>query len=416
MDIRSDVVERFVRYVKVDTQSQEPEKPQESHPYPSTEKQKNLGRMLLQELQEIGLQDAQMNEWGYVMATLPSNVQHAVPVIGLIAHMDTSPAASGENVQPLFHENYQGGVILYPEAPWQRLDPVDCPELAKHIGHTIITSSGTTLLGADNKAGIAEIMSSVRYLKEHPEIPHGAIRVAFTCDEEIGAGVDHFDLAKFGAQYAYTVDGETVPIIENETFCADGAELVVKGIEIHPGFAKDRLVNASLIAANFISRLPREHSPENTEDREGYIHAYTIKGGVDQCVVKLIVRDFEESGLHAFEEMMQKIVNDLRQEFPKAEIELKVYQQYRNMRYYIDQHPQVIEAAMKAVRAAGKEPQLGVIRGGTDGARLSAMGLPTPNIFTGGHNFHSTREWISVEDMVFTVKTLVELARVWAHV
>lgn len=415
MDIRSDVVERFVKYVKVDTQSQEPESPEGPHPYPSTEKQKDLGRILLEELKAMGLEDASMDEWGYVMATLPANVRHEVPVIGLIAHMDTSPAASGESVRPLFHENYQGGIISYPEAPWQKLDPEDCPELKNQVGHTIITSAGNTLLGADNKAGVAEIMSAVRYLKEHPEIPHGTIRVAFTCDEEIGAGVDHFDLARFGAKYAYTVDGETVPVIENETFCADGAELTVKGNEIHPGFAKGRLVNATLIASNFVSRLPRKHSPENTEGREGYIHAYTIKGGVDQCTVKLIIRDFEESGLHAFEETMQKIVNDLRQEFPKAEIELKVHQQYRNMRYYIDQHPQVIDAAMKAVRAAGKEPRLGVIRGGTDGARLSAMGLPTPNIFTGGHNFHSTREWISVEDMAFTVKTLVELARVWAQ-
>ncbi len=415
MDIRSDVINRFVKYVKIDTQSQEPESPQGPHPYPSTEKQKDLGRVLLEELEAMGLEDATMDEWGYVMATLPSNVRHEVPVIGLIAHMDTSPAASGANVRPLFHENYQGGVIEYPDAPWQKLDPADCPELKNHLGHTIITSAGDTLLGADNKAGVAEIMSAVRYLREHPEIPHGAIRVAFTCDEEIGAGVDHFDIAKFGAKYAYTVDGETVPVIENETFCADGAELIVKGIEIHPGFAKDRLVNASLIAANFVSRLPREHSPENTEGRQGYIHAYTIKGGVDQCSVKLIIRDFEEQGLQAFEKIMQDIVEDLRREFPKAEIELKVHQQYRNMRYAIDQHPQVIDAAMKAVKAAGREPRLGVIRGGTDGARLSAMGLPTPNIFTGGHNFHSTREWISVEDMEFTVKTLVELARVWAQ-
>ncbi len=416
MDIRSDVVDRFVRYVKVDTQSQEPENTAGSHPYPSTEKQKDLGYMLVQDLNGIGLENVEIDQWGYVTATLPSNVSHDVPVIGLIAHMDTSPAASGKDVVPLFHENYDGGIIHYPEAPWQVLDPAECPELKNQVGNTIITSSGTTLLGADNKAGVSEIISAIRFLRENPDIPHGTIRLGFTCDEEIGAGVDHFDIEKFGAKYAYTVDGETVGIIENETFCADAAELEVKGIEIHPGFAKDRLVNAALIAARFITRLPRESAPETTEGRQGYVHAYTIKGGVDKTVVKMIVRDFEESGLKVFEDMMQGIVEDLKKEFPKAEINLRVFEQYRNMRYHVDQHPRVMEAAMEAVRAAGREPVPGVIRGGTDGARLSAMGLPTPNIFTGGHNFHSTREWISVEDMVFTVKTLVELARVWAKI
>ncbi len=414
MDIRSDVVTRFVKYVQVDTQSQEPEHPGGPHPYPSTEKQKDLGYILVQDLNEIGLENVEIDSWGYVTATLPSNVEHEVPVVGLIAHMDTSPAASGKDVKPLFHENYQGGQIHYPDAPWQVLDPVDCPELNNQVGNTIITSSGTTLLGADNKAGVSEIMSAIRFLKENPQIKHGPIRVAFTCDEEIGAGVEHFDLEKFNAQYAYTVDGETVGIIENETFSADGAELEVKGVEIHPGFAKDRLVNAALIAAHFITRLPRESAPETTDGRQGYLHAYTIKGGVDRTVVKLLVRDFDDEGLKRFEELMQSIVHDLRREYPKAEINLTINEQYRNMRLHIDKHPRVIEAAMEAVKAAGREPRLGVIRGGTDGSRLSAMGLPTPNIFTGGHNFHSTREWVSAEDMVFTVKTLVELARIWA--
>jgi len=414
MDIRSDVVTRFVKYVQVDTQSQEPEHPAGPHPYPSTEKQKDLGYILVQDLNEIGLENVEIDSWGYVTATLPSNVEHEVPVVGLIAHMDTSPAASGKDVKPLFHENYQGGQIHYPDAPWQVLDPVDCPELNNQVGNTIITSSGTTLLGADNKAGVSEIMSAIRFLKENPQVKHGPIRVAFTCDEEIGAGVEHFDLEKFNAQYAYTVDGETVGIIENETFSADGAELEVKGVEIHPGFAKDRLVNAALIAAHFITRLPRESAPETTDGRQGYLHAYTVKGGVDRTIVKLLVRDFDDEGLKRFEELMQSIVHDLRCEYPKAEINLTINEQYRNMRLHIDKHPRVIEVAMEAVKAAGREPLLGVIRGGTDGSRLSAMGLPTPNIFTGGHNFHSTREWVSAEDMVFTVKTLVELARIWA--
>ncbi len=414
MDIRTDVVTRFVKYVQVDTQSQEPESPQGPHPYPSTEKQKDLGYMLVQDLNEIGLENVEIDQWGYVTATLPGNVSHEVPVIGLIAHMDTSPAASGKDVKPLFHENYDGGVIRYPDAPWQVLDPADCPELKNQVGNTIITSSGTTLLGADNKAGVSEIMTAVKFLKENPQIQHGPIRVGFTCDEEIGAGVDHFDIEKFGAKYAYTVDGETVGIIENETFSADSAELEVKGVEIHPGFAKDRLVNAALIAARFITRLPRESAPETTEGRQGYLHAYTVKGGVDRTVVKLLVRDFDVEGLQRFEDLLRGIVDDLRREFPKAELNLTINEQYRNMRQYIDAHPRVIEAAMEAVKAAGREPRLGVIRGGTDGSRLSAMGLPTPNIFTGGHNFHSTREWVSAEDMVFTVKTLVELARIWA--
>ncbi|PKN26584.1 MAG: peptidase T [Deltaproteobacteria bacterium HGW-Deltaproteobacteria-22] len=414
MEIRSDVVTRFVKYVQVDTQSQEPENQAGPHPYPSTEKQKDLGYMLVQDLNEIGLEHVEIDQWGYVTATLPSNVAHEVPVIGLIAHMDTSPAASGKDVKPLFHENYQGGPIHYPDAPWQVLDPADCPELGNQIGNTIITSSGTTLLGADNKAGVSEIVSAIRYLKENPEIRHGAIRVGFTCDEEVGAGVEHFDIEKFGAQYAYTVDGETVGIIENETFSADSAELEVKGVEIHPGFAKGRLVNAALIAAHFITRLPRESAPETTDGRQGYLHAYTVKGGVDRTVVKMLVRDFDDEGLTRFEDLLRSIADDLRREFPKAEINLTVNEQYRNMRMHIDKHPRVIEAAMEAVKAAGREPTLGVIRGGTDGSRLSAMGLPTPNIFTGGHNFHSTREWVSAEDMVFTVQTLVELARIWA--
>lgn len=415
MDILSDVVERFSRYVKIDTQSREPETAEEAKIYPSTEKQKDLGRILVAELHELGLTDAVMDEWGYVMATLPSNVEHTVPVIGLIAHMDTSPAASGKDVKPVMHENYNGGVIEYPNATWQTLSPADNPELAQKVGHTIITSDGTTLLGADNKAGVSEIMTTIKYLVQNPSVPHGTIRVGFTCDEEIGSGVNHFDINKFNAKYAYTVDGETVGIIENETFCADGATLTVKGIDIHPGFAKGRLVNALVIAAEFCAALPQDQAPETTEDREGYLHAYTINGGVDKTVVKLIIRDFEESGLKKLEAKMDEIIVDLKNKYPRAEIALEVKEQYRNMRYHVDKHPEVMELALKAVGRVGLEPVKGIIRGGTDGARLSAMGLPTPNIYTGGHNFHSTKEWISAQDMELTVKTLVELAKVWAE-
>jgi len=415
MDILNDVVERFSRYVRIDTQSREPENAEEAKRYPSTEKQKDLGRLLVEELKGLGLHDAVMDSWGYVMATLPSNVQHNVPVIGLIAHMDTSPAASGRDVEPIFHHNYQGGAIQYPSAGWQRLEPADNPELAEKIGHTIITSNGTTLLGADNKAGVSEIMSCARFFMEHPEIPHGTIRIGFTCDEEIGAGVDHFELNAFNAKYAYTVDGETVGIIENETFCADAATLTVTGTDIHPGFAKDRLVNAAIIAAEFCCALPRDKAPETTEHRQGYLHAYTINGGVDRTTVKLIIRDFEEAGLHALEEEMYGIVTRLRERYPKAELQLDVKEQYRNMRYHLEQYPEVMDYAVEAVRRVGLAPERGIIRGGTDGARLSAMGLPTPNIFTGGHNFHSTKEWISAQDMETTVKTLVELVKIWAE-
>lgn len=414
MDIRNDVIERFTRYVKIDTQSREPETQEDFNKYPSTEKQKDLGRVLLSELQSLGL-EVDMDDWGYVMATIPSNVDHDVPVIGLISHIDTSPAASGTNVVPVFHDNYNGGEIYFSKNPGQVLSTDDNPDLKNKIGHTIITSDGSTLLGADDKAGVAEIMTAARYLVEHPEIKHGKIRLGFTCDEEIGAGVNHFDIQKFGAKFAYTVDGEILGEIENETFCADAAELEVRGIDIHPGMAKDRLVNAVLIASKFITMLPRDRAPETTEKMQGYVHAYTINGGVDRAVVKMIVRDFSDSGLREFESMMNGFVDKLKSEFPKAELKLTIREQYKNMKYYLQDFPEVTDKALEAAKRAGLNPVLASIRGGTDGSRLSAMGLPTPNIFTGGHNFHSTKEWISVSDMEMTVKTLVELTQVWAE-
>ncbi|MBN2722809.1 MAG: peptidase T [Deltaproteobacteria bacterium] len=412
--MRNDVVERFCRYVKIDTQSREPENQEDYQRYPSTEKQKDLGRLLLKELHEMGL-SAEMDDWGYVMGTLESNIDKDAPVIGLIAHVDTSPAASGANVVPVFHEDYNGGEIHYPKASWQVLSPEDSPELANKQGHTIITSDGTTLLGADNKAGVSEIMTTVKYLLEHPEIKHGKLRIGFTCDEEIGAGVNHFDIEKFGARCAYTVDGETVGWIENETFCADSAELEIRGVDIHPGFAKNRLVNSLVIASRFILMLPRDKSPETTDGMEGYVHAYTLNGGVDRAVIKMIVRDFTDDGLRAFEAMMDDNIEVLKKEFPKAEFKLTIREQYKNMKYYLESHPEVTEHALEAAKRAGLTPVLGSIRGGTDGSRLSAMGLPTPNIFTGGHNFHSTREWISTQDMEKTVETLIELAKLWAE-
>ncbi|MDA3864841.1 MAG: peptidase T [Deltaproteobacteria bacterium] len=415
MDIKKDVTERFIRYVKIDTQSHESEGPEDSKKYPSTEKQKDLSRQLVKELQELGIKDAAMDEWGYVMGTLPSNVDNNPPVIGLISHVDTSPAASGKDVNPLFHKNYDGGIIKYPEADWQVLDPNKFPALKKKIGHTLITSNGDTLLGADDKAGVAEIMSTIAYLQANPDISHGDIKIGFTCDEEIGAGVDHFDIKKFGADYAYTVDGETMGTIEDETFCADSADLTIKGIEIHPGFAKDRLVNSVVIASEFVGMLPRNRAPETTEGREGYLHAYTIKGGVDKTQIKLIIRDFTEDGLKKLEQILIDNVKTLKEKYPQAEIDLKINEQYRNMKLYLEDKSEVIELALKAVEKAGLKPVKGIIRGGTDGSRLSAMGLPTPNIFTGGHNFHSTKEWISQDDMVVVVSVLSELCQIWSE-
>lgn len=406
-----EIVERFCRYVRIDTQSAE-----DAESYPSTAKQLDLSRLLVEELREMGLTDAELTEHGYVFATLAATTERAVPVIGLIAHVDTSPEVSGAAVQPVRHRDYQGGDIVLPGAAGQRIAARDNPALADCLGHDIITSDGTTLLGADNKAGVAEIMTAVHYLARHLEIPHGAVRIAFTVDEEVGTGTRYFDVQQFGASSAYTIDGGTAGEIEDETFCADSVTVTFKGCNMHPGYAKGKMLNSQRIAAEFIDLLPKDRmSPETTEGREGYVHLHSSSGTVSETVLKLLVRDFAVEGLEEKEEMMRLFLAALQMKYPRLDANLKVTESYRNMKYVLDQHPQVTAYAVEAISRAGLQPSKGRIRGGTDGARLSYMGLPTPNIFTGGHNFHATTEWISVQDMEKAVATIVHLVALWAE-
>jgi len=351
-----------------------------------------------------------------VFATLPSNVDWNVPVIGFNSHVDTSPEVSGANVNPIIHKNYQGGDIVLPKAPDQVIEWDNNPALHNCIGHDIITTDGTTLLGADDKAGIAEIMGALTYLVENPEIKHGKIRIAFTVDEEVGAGTDHFDVKEFGADFAYTIDGETVGEIEDETFCADTAIVTIKGVNVHPGYAKGKMINGIKIGAELIGRLPKDTmSPETTEGREGYLHPHAFKGAVENTEIVFLVRDFTVEGLEEKEKFLQQICDELSEKYAPAAVSMEVKESYRNMKYKIDEHPEVVEYAMEAVQRSGIKPIKNLIRGGTDGARLSYEGLPTPNIFTGGHNFHSQKEWISIQDMEKAVETIVNLVQIWAE-
>ena len=400
------VAQRFIRYTAIDTQSSET-----SETFPSTEKQKELARLLVGELKELGLADAAMDEHGYVMATLPGNADGA-PVLGLIAHLDTSPEVSGTGVKAQVHEKYDGGPIrLGGDAV---LTTEQSPELRDHVGHTIITSDGTTLLGADDKAGIAAIMTLVERLRADNSIRHGKLRIAFTPDEEVGAGTKHFDVQKFGARYAYTVDGESPGEVENETFCADAATVTFSGVNVHPGYAKNKLHSAIKAAARFVELLPKDMAPETTEKREGYLHPVSVKGSVEEATIKLILRDFEEPALKAQHELLEKIAAQVRRDFPKVQVKVATEESYRNMRFVLEQHKQVVDHALEAVRRAGLKAKLHSIRGGTDGARLCYMGLPTPNLFAGGHLFHSRFEWIAAEDMEKAVETLVQLVQIWA--
>ena len=409
MEIGQTVVERFLRYVKYDTQSAE-----NSNTYPSTEKQKELGRQIVEELKELGLEDASIDEHGYVMATLPANIQRTVPVIGFIAHMDTSPELSGKDVKPQIHENYAGDDIVLPGDDTQILRSSENPELSKKIGNGIITSDGTTLLGADDKAGAAEIVDAVHYLVNNPELQHGTIKVAFTPDEEVGRGVEHFDVRKFGAQYAYTMDGETPGEVENETFSADSVSVTFRGISFHPGYAKSRLVNSIKIASAFVNKLPKDRmSPETTGKMEGYVHPYVIEGGIESTSVKFIIRDFDDDELKKKEETLRALAEETVRSYPKSNFTFEVKETYRNMKRVLDRHPQVVEKAMDAVRMTGLQPRLDSIRGGTDGARLCYMGLPTPNLGSGQHNFHSKLEWISIQDMKKASEVIVNLVKVW---
>ena len=409
-DYQYTCVPRFLKYVKYDTQSDE-----SSETFPSTEKQKILGADLVKELLEMGLADAAMDEHGYVMATIPANSDKAdVPVVGFIAHMDTSPDVTGENVKPVLHENYDGKDIVLPADNSIVITVADNPELANKAGETIITADGTTLLGADNKSGIAEIFDAAHFLLTHPEVKHGPVRICITPDEEIGQGTKYFDVAKFGAKYAYTVDGEQLGSIENETFCADSLTVEFEGVSIHPGFAKDKLLNSVKIAARFLEKLPQDAlSPETTEKKEGYVHPHGITGGVEKTTVKFLLRAFTTEELREQEAYLRTLVDETMTEFPKGKATVTVQESYRNMRYVLDEHPQVLDVAKEAMLRVGLEPEIGSIRGGTDGARLSYMGLPCPNIFAGEHSFHSKREWVSVQDMEKAVQTIVAIAALY---
>jgi len=403
-------VERFLEYVKIDTQSSE-----DSESYPSTPGQLELLRKLRGELSELGLQDVTMDDFGYVFATVPAtSAKPDIPVVGFIAHVDTSPEMPGAGVKAIVHREYDGRDIVLPEDPASVISPADNPQLGSQLGKDIITASGTTLLGADNKAGVAEIMGAAEYLLGHPEIPHGAIRVGFTPDEEVGAGTKHFDVERFGAHCAYTMDGETLGELQVETFSADAITVTFHGFNTHPGFAKGRMVNAIKVAADFIGRLPTDGlSPETTEGYEGFVHPYVVDASVEKTSVKLLVRDFETPGLKKKEQLVEKIAVEAVAAHPGSRFEWDVEENYRNMKEVLAAYPDVVENASEAIRRAGLEPRIDPIRGGTDGSRLSFMGLPTPNIFAGEHNFHSRFEWISTHDMHKAVEVIIELCRVW---
>jgi tripeptide aminopeptidase len=413
-DLTQDVLARFLRYVQIDTQSDG-----RSESFPSTEKQLNLLKMLAKELRQLGVTDVREDEHGYVMATLPSTLADGAevpPTIGLLAHVDTSPEVSGANVKPQVLKDYDGGVIAYPGDPELRLSPKEFPALAAAKGHTVVTSDGTTLLGGDNKAGVAEIMTAVAYLQAHREIGHGPLAVAFTPDEEIGKGTLHFDLKAFGADYAYTMDGGAAGILQAETFSADSAEVVVKGNNQHPGYAKGKMVNALKLAAAFMARLPLDRlSPETTEGREGYVHPVRFEGTVEEARIQFILRDFDDDKLLEQRKLLQDLAEEARALDPRAEFRLTYSESYRNMRRRLEEVPFVTAHAETAMRRVGLTPFSEPVRGGTDGSRLTEMGLPTPNLFTGAYNYHSRREWVDVEEMVMSVQTIVYLAQVWAE-
>ena len=401
-------IERFIRYAKIDTQSDP-----HSTSIPSTEKQKDLARVLLQELKDMGIQDVELDEFGYVYATLPSNTDKNVPVICWCSHMDTSPESSGKDVNPVIHENYDGTPIRLPNGDIV-IDPEAHPDLKAQVGNDIITADGTTLLGADNKAGVAEIMDAVHYLTTHPEVKHGKIRILFTPDEEIGRGADKVNIEKLGADFGYTIDGETLGSIEDETFSADGAIVTIEGVNTHPGFAKDKMENALRIASDFIAALPKDTwSPETTSGREGFVHPYEMTAGAEKAEITFIVRSFVDGDLRSYAEKLEAILANVLENYPNSTGGVATTEQYRNMKNVLDQHPEVVANAEEAVRRAGIEVKKGSIRGGTDGSKLSFMGLPCPNIFAGEHAFHSKYEWVSVQDMHRAVDTLVNLAQIW---
>ena len=409
------LLDRFLRYVQIDTQSD----PQ-STSNPSTEKQKDLSRVLLAELHDMGLADAELDQWGYVYATIPAtSVKESIPVICFCSHVDTSPDVTGAGVKPLIHANYDGRDLILPDRrtaddDTQVIRLADHPDLAGQMGNDIITASGTTLLGADNKAGLAAIMTAAQYLVTHPGILHGPIRLLFTPDEEIGRGTEKVDIQKLGADFGYTIDGESRGTLEDETFSADGVRITIQGVSTHPGFAKGKLENALKIAADLLATLPKDTlSPETTEGKDGFIHPGHLEGNQDRATLDFIIRDFTVAGLHQKEQYLQTLLTDVLTRYPNSTGTLTVTEQYRNMKEVLDQHPAVVENALEAIRRAGLVPERRSIRGGTDGSRLSFMGLPCPNIFAGEHAFHSRQEWVSVQDMEKAAEVIVNIARVW---
>ncbi len=401
-------VDRFLKYVKYDTQSDE-----ESTSFPSTEKQKKLSADLANELKRMGLKDAAMDKWGYVMATIPATTTKKVPPVAFIAHVDTSPAVTGKNVKPIIHKKYKGGDIKLPNGGWV-IKVSENPDLKNMKGFDIITTDGSTLLGADNKAGVAEIMDAVNYLLTHPEVKHGPIKICFTPDEEVGRGTEKIDLKKLGAKYAYTVDGSSRGEVESETFSADMVVLKFIGKNIHPGYAKNQMINSIKIAAAFMESLPKKTlSPETTEKRQGYVHCTTINGLEEATTLKIIIRDFETAKLKKYEQLLEKLAKQAVAKFPGSKYEFKVVTQYRNMKEVLVKHPHVTKYAVQAMKNLGIKPIMNPIRGGTDGSRLSFMGLPCPNIFAGEHSFHSQLEWVAVQDMEMAVKVIVEIAKIW---
>lgn len=405
------VAERFMRYVQIDTQSDPA-----STTFPSTSKQLDLSKLLVQELLALGVQDVELDENGYVYATIPSNTDKDVPVICFCSHVDTSPDCSGTGVKPLLHANYQGQDLVLPDDPQVVIKYSEHPDLAEQIGNDIITASGTTLLGADDKAGIAEIMEAARILIENPHIEHGTVKILFTPDEEIGRGVDYVNLERLGADFAYTMDGEKAGTIEDETFSADAATLTIHGVSVHPGFAKGKMQSALKIAGEVIANLPKDTlSPESTTEKQGFVHPTNMSGTVEKAEIGFIIRDHATSKLKDHVAVIEDVVKNVLRNFPGCTYTIQVQEQYRNMKEVLDQYPQIMEIGLEAIRRAGLIPIRRSIRGGTDGSRLSFMGLPCPNVFAGGHAFHGKMEWVSRQDMEKAVETILHIVNIWAE-
>jgi len=401
--------ERFLRYVQIDTQSDPLSKTN-----PSTEKQKDLSKILAEELKQIGITDAHMDEWGYVYATIPPTTEKKVPVICFCAHVDTAPDCSGKDVKPIVHTNYQGQDIVLPDDTTQVLKTADYPYLQTQIGNDIITASGKTLLGSDDKAGVAEIMDLANFLMTNKDVKHGEIKILFTPDEEVGRGTEKVDLKKLGADFAYTLDGGNAGSLEDETFSADGVEVIIHGVIAHPGYAKGKMINAMKIAGEILAALPKDRlSPESTEGKRGFIHPVRLEGIAEKCTIDFIIRDFETKGLQKKEDYLRTQIEELMRLYPKASFEYKVTEQYRNMKEILLLHPQVVDHAKEAIKRADLKLKTESIRGGTDGSRLSFMGLPCPNLFAGEQAIHSKLEFISVQDMNKAVETMVHLVSIW---